>query len=100
LGVKDKFVEMLPNFSQISEELMEVAKKAEEVFNEPTEKIKAAFGEDAGPFAIPKAVAACAGNVKIAASEPVKIVSTAKDSLLLLNDEMNAAITEVKAMLA
>ena len=98
LAVKEKIVELIPKFQPLAEEVMELAKKSSEVFTEPTEKIKAAFGEEADFVVIGKAVAAATGNLKTAATEPVKIVSTLKDTIMRLSDELQAAITEIKAL--
>ena len=100
LSVKTKVIELIPKFKTLAEEVTELVKKTEEVFSEPTDKIKAAFGDSDDPFAIPKAVAAATGNAKTAAIEPIKIIKTFAGTMIRLNDEFMAAVSEVKALFA
>ena len=74
--------------------------KAGEVFENPHEKIKAAYGEEADMMKIAKAAAAATGNMKIISTEPLKVVKALKDTVLRLADELTAAVNEVMAMFA
>ncbi|GAX73948.1 hypothetical protein CEUSTIGMA_g1398.t1 [Chlamydomonas eustigma] len=96
LSVKDTIIAMLPEFKELSESVQDTVQKAEEVFENPTEKVQEAFKDNSDPFAIPKAVAAAAGNLKIATTEPLKIITVMKETLQSMNDEMLVAFQEAK----
>jgi hypothetical protein len=98
MGVKDKIVELVPKFKPLVEEVPQLAEKATEVFSDPDDKIKAAFGETSDMFAIPKAVAAAVGNAKIAATEPIAIIKALTSTIMRLADELTASVTEIKAL--
>lgn len=100
MDVKDKLTELLPQFKALADQVTELCDKASEVFAEPQEKIKAAYGEEADMIKIAKAAAAATVNMKIIATEPVKVVKTLKDTVLRLSDELTAAVNEVKAAFA
>lgn len=96
-NVKEK---MIPNFKELAELVEELVGSVEEVFADPVDKIKAAFGETDDMFAIPKAAANAALNAKTVAMEPIKIISTFKDSIVRVKDEFGAAFEEAKTLLA
>ena len=98
LKIKDEVIALIPKFKPLAEGITELVKKAPEVFDTETmqDKIKEAVGDDM--FAIPKKMAAAAGNLKTVTVEPIKIVKTMADTLVRLKDEFSAAITEVKTM--
>lgn len=100
LAVKDKLVELFPEFKPIADEVIEAVKKAEEVFADAGDKVKAAFGDDVDIMKIGKAVAAATGNMKIVTMEPVKVITTMKDTIIRLSDELQASVTEIKALCA
>ncbi len=94
-------MEIIPQFKELAEKIEELVSKAGEVFEDPGEKIKEAFGdgENSDPFAIPKAVAAATGNARTVAVEPVKIVTVFKDTVVRVSTELANGVTEIKAML-
>ena len=100
MKIKDEVIALIPKFKPLAEEVVELVKKAPEVFDHEQmhEKIKEAVGDDM--FAIPKKMAAAAGNLKTVTTEPPKVVKTMADTMLRLKDEFAAAITEVQAMFA
>lgn len=101
LKMKDTLVEMIPQFKELAEKIESLVSKAGEVFEDPGEKIKEAFGdgENSDPFAIPKAVAAATSNARTVAVEPVKIVMVFKDTVVRVGQELSNGVAEVKAML-
>lgn len=101
LGMKDKIVELFPRFKELAEQVQELVQKAEEVFKQPGEQIKEAFGEENNdPFAVPKALAAATGNLKTVSIEPIKIVKVFSDTIIRVNDEMSSAVAEIKVSFA
>ena len=98
MNVKDKIIELIPKFKPLAEEVPSLAEKAVEVFSDPDEKIKAAFGDVSDMFAIPKALAAAVGNVKTATTQPITIVKALAETIMRLSDELKASIVEIKAL--
>jgi hypothetical protein len=96
LAIKDNIIASMPEFKELSESVQETVQKAQEVFENPEDKVSEAFKDSSDPFAIPKAVAAAVGNLKTATTEPLKIITVMKETLLCLNDEMQAAFEEAK----
>ena len=98
LKVKDEVIALIPKFQPLAEGITELVKKAPEVFDTETMQEKVKESVDGNMMAVPKKMAAAAGNLKTVTVEPIKIIKTMADTLIRLKDEFSAAITEVKAM--
>uniref|UniRef100_A0A7R9VV16 Uncharacterized protein n=2 Tax=Chlamydomonas euryale TaxID=1486919 RepID=A0A7R9VV16_9CHLO len=97
VDVKEK---MIPKFKELAELIEELVGSVGEVFSDPMDKIKEAFGNVDDMFAIPKAVAAAGLNAKTVAVEPIRVISTFKDTMVRVKDEFSAAFEETKAIMA
>jgi len=101
MAFKDKLVDMFPKFNELKEEVEGLVQKSEEVFSDMGDKVKTALdGKTDDPFAIPKTASAAASNLKTAATEPVKIVTTFADTVKMLAEELTNAATEMKNLVA
>jgi len=100
MEVKDKLVEMFPKFKELAEQVEELVKRAEEVFKDMQDKIKESLGEKVNddPFLVAKVAASAAANLKMVTIDPIKIITTMKDTVLRLNDELQAGVTELKTL--
>ncbi|KAG1666648.1 hypothetical protein FOA52_005858 [Chlamydomonas sp. UWO 241] len=96
--VKDK---LIPDFKELAELVEELISTVGDVFSDPTDKITAAFGGSTDDmFAIPKAAANAAMNAKTVAVEPIQILNTFKNSIVMIKDEFSASFVEIKAIAA
>ncbi|KAG1667785.1 hypothetical protein FOA52_010822 [Chlamydomonas sp. UWO 241] len=95
-NVKNK---MIPAFKKLSEQIEDLVRSVEQVFGNPAEKIKEAFGPDTGGFAVSAAAATATKHAKTVTVEPVKYLNTFKWTLVRIKAEFEAAFTEIKEVL-
>ena len=97
MDLKKQVCHLFPEFLSLKDRLEDLVERAEEVFRDPEEKIKAALGPEVNMFEVARAVAATVQNLR-EVKECVRVASTFAVTAQLVSNEVKIAAEDVQKM--